>query len=146
MSITTVVRALPVAAEATVHLTVASIRIRRTSEARLVSLLGDPTTADTSRIAVDELSEPQRRDITRARRIGRIVTRVARVLPWTPTCLRQSLATRAMLERRNIDGTIHLGIADVATMDAHAWVTVHGWTVVGRLPRTFTPVASFPPR
>ncbi|MFZ9043033.1 MAG: lasso peptide biosynthesis B2 protein [Ilumatobacteraceae bacterium] len=146
MSLRTVLRALPVAAEATVELTVASIRIGRTSETRLIGLLGEPVTADTTRVEVDQLTDDQRTAIRSARRIGRIVTRVARTLPWKPTCLRQSLATRTMLTRRGVDGTIHLGIADVATMDAHAWVTVDGWTVVGRLPRTFTAVASFPPR
>ncbi|MGA1052030.1 MAG: lasso peptide biosynthesis B2 protein [Ilumatobacteraceae bacterium] len=146
MTPSSIARALPIAAEATVELTTASIRIGRTSEARLISLLGQPVTAVTGRIDLEHLTDDQRHDLRRARRIGGIVTRVARTLPWKPTCLRQSLATRAMLTRRGIDATIHLGIADVATMDAHAWVTVDGWTVVGRLPRTFTAVASFPPR
>jgi hypothetical protein len=133
------------AVEAAVALTVASVRIGRTSQPRLVQLLGDPLPADTTRVEVGSLDEGQRAEIGRARRIGRVVTRVARVLPWRPTCLRQSLATQRMLARRRVIGTMHLGVADVASMDAHAWVTVHGWTVVGQQARRFTPVASFLP-
>jgi hypothetical protein len=82
-------------------------------------------------------------ELLRARRIGKMVTRVARILPWHPSCLRQALATRTLLKRRNIACTLHVGIADVATMDAHAWVTVDGIQIVGRTARQFTPVAEF---
>jgi len=35
-------------------------------------------------------------------------------------------------------------VADAASMDAHAWVTVDGFTIVGHQARAFAPVASFP--
>ena len=72
-----------------------------------------------------------------------MVTRVAALLPWHPTCLRQALAVRWMLRRRAAPSTVHLGIADVASMDAHAWVTVHDVIVVGRRARPFIGVAAF---
>ena len=137
---------LLLATEALVELTLISVRIGRTSETRLVALLGEPVSARAERVEVDHLSAEQRIEIQRSRRIGRAVSRVARLLPWRPTCLRQSVATQRMLARRHTAGMMHLGVADVSTMDAHAWVTVHGWVVVGRQARRFSPVASFPPR
>lgn len=140
-----IVRTLPLAVEAAVGLTVASIRIGRTSQGRLVALLGEPRAAEPAPEPAAPITDDQRSTVRRALRIGRIVTRVAGLLPWHPTCLRQSMATRTMLTRRGVEATLHLGVADVATMDAHAWVTVEGRTVVGRQARRFTPVASFGP-
>jgi hypothetical protein len=66
-----------------------------------------------------------------ARRIGRTVARVARVLPHEPTCLRQAIATRWMLRRRGIDCEAHLGIVRTDPFEAHAWVTVGDVVVQG---------------
>lgn len=140
-----IVRTLPLVVEAAVGLVVASIRIGRTSQGRLVALLGEPRPAEPVPEPATPITDEQRSTVRRALRIGRIVTRVAGLLPWHPTCLRQSMAARTLLARRGIDATLHLGVADVATMDAHAWVTVEGRTVVGRQARRFTPVASFAP-
>ncbi|MFZ8999407.1 MAG: hypothetical protein ACO3D0_13695, partial [Ilumatobacteraceae bacterium] len=60
MTPSSIARALPIAAEATVELTTASIRIGRTSEARLISLLGQPVTAVTGRIDLEHLTDDQR--------------------------------------------------------------------------------------
>jgi hypothetical protein len=79
----------------------------------------------------------------RARLVGRAVERVARVLPWRPSCLPQAVATRAMLRRRGIPCEGHVGIVSRAPLGAHAWVTVHGRVVQGGPVRDATEVAAF---
>lgn len=57
--------------------------------------------------------------------LGRNNQDVARKLPWTPSCLVQSLALRAMLRRRGILATIKFGVRkdrDTDGFAAHAWV------------------------
>lgn len=76
-------------------------------------------------------SETQVHDSAEARRIGRAVSRVARVLPHEPTCLRQAIATRWMLRRRGIGCEAHLGVVSTDPFEAHAWVTVGGVVVQG---------------
>jgi hypothetical protein len=133
-----------IAGQAAIALTVASIRIRTVEPERLFGLVGEALPAQTDRVEIDQLTPEQRVDIASARRIGFIIGRMASLLPWHPSCLRQALAARWLLNRRDIPSVLHLGIADVASMDAHAWVTVSGYFVVGRSARRFTPVASFP--
>lgn len=134
-----------IAVEAAVLLTVASIRIATKRSPDLVYVFGEPGPARSSGppTPVDQLTERQRSEIQRSRRVGRIVERVAKLLPWHPTCLRQSLATSWMLRWRHIDSMVHLGVADVASMDAHAWVTVDQRVVNGQVGRAFKTVASF---
>lgn len=123
----------------------ASVRIASARPGRLVEALGAAGAARATGepTPIDRLTAAERERIQLARRVGRIVERGAGVLPWHPTCLRQSLATHWMLRRRRIASVIHLGIADVASMDAHAWVTVDERVVNGRRQRQFTAVASF---
>lgn len=137
------------AVEAAVALTAASVWIAVTARHRLIARLGEPLAAQPAPSA-DELAavaraaDEQTLDrVRQGRRVGRMVARVAALLPWHPTCLRQAMAVRWLLRRRGVPSVVHLGIADVASMDAHAWVTVHGFTVVGRQARSFIPVAAF---
>lgn len=141
--------AVPLAVEAAVGLTAASVAIAVTPRRRLIARLGDPRPARpvpeahevADRVAAADAAT--RAEIRTGRRVGAMVTRVAGLLPWRPTCLRQALAVRWMLRRRATATTVHLGIADVASMDAHAWVTVHDVTVVGRRARPFIAMAAF---
>jgi hypothetical protein len=137
------------AVEAGIALTVASVAIAMTPRRRLISWLGEPRASRPTPephelasllAAADSTAIAQ---IRTGRKVGAMVTRVAALLPWHPTCLRQALAVRWMLRRRTTPNTVHLGIADVASMDAHAWVTVHDVTVVGRRARPFIAVAAF---
>jgi hypothetical protein len=136
------------AMEAGVTLTAASVLIAVTPRHRLITRLGDPLPARTAEdhdvaavvAAADAAAVAQMRTGVA---MGRMVTRVAALLPWHPTCLRQAMAVRWMLRRRAVPTLTHLGIADVASMDAHAWVTVHDVTVVGARARPFIAVASF---
>ena len=132
------------ATQAIVTLTLASLDLRRTPNDRLLARLGkfQPVGAYDTPVNVAELAPTARDDLRAAARVGRIVTRAARLLPWHPSCLRQSLATRWLLARRGIDSMMLLGVSDPSNMNAHAWITVHGHTVVGRQARTFTPVAA----
>jgi Transglutaminase-like superfamily len=97
-----------------------ALRLRgRRNGARLLGTAAAPSAA------------PPASDNAEARRIGRAVSRVARVLPHEPTCLRQAIATRWMLRRRGIDCEAHLGIVSTEPFEAHAWVTVGGVVVQG---------------
>ena len=135
--------------EAGVALVVASVVIAVTPRQRLIGWLGEPRAARPTPephdvAAMVAAADPDTLAQIRAgRRVGTMVTRVAAILPWHPTCMRQALAVRWMLRRRTTPNVVHLGIADVASMDAHAWVTVHDMTVVGRRARPFTAVAAF---
>ena len=131
------------ALQAAVALVLASLRIRMARRERLVAMLGDARAPESSSVGAPRVSVENESALAEARRVGRMVQRVARALPWHPTCLRQALATQWLLRRRSISSVLHLGVAQASTMDAHAWVTVDGWYVVGRVARSFAPVASF---
>jgi hypothetical protein len=130
----TLLRRWPLALEATVMLTAASIAKLVLSDPRLTRLLGEPGPAE-PRAAGPPGPE--------AARVGRAVARVARHLPWRPTCFPQALAARAMLRRRGIECVSHLGVVDTAPVSAHAWTTVNGSVVQGAPIRHVTEVARF---
>jgi hypothetical protein len=74
------------------------------------------------------------------------VAAASRRLPWGATCLMRAMAAKAMLRRRGIESTLHLGIR----MDpekgalAHAWLSVGSLVVTGEAERSrFTSVAYF---
>lgn len=134
------VRAHGLALEAAGTLCVASLRLRAVRKDRMVTVLGEPVPPP----AADPEPAPlPPGSIHRGVRVGRMVERVARLLPWHPQCLPQALATQWMLRHRSVPAALHLGVADVTTMDAHAWVTVGPRTVVGTTVRPFAPVATF---
>jgi hypothetical protein len=132
--------------ECAIALTAASLRIALTSRDRLVASFGTARPSQARPRSTPPppfASEAERLEFLAAREVGHTVERIARRLPWRPTCLRQALATRWLLRRRGIPTVMHLGVASAREMDAHAWVTVHHWSVVGRRWGRFTPVASF---
>jgi hypothetical protein len=103
-------------------LMLASVALRLRGRRNAARLLGSASApAPAARVSYD----------SEARRIGRAVARVARVLPHEPTCLRQAIATRWMLRRRGIDCEAHLGIVRTDPFEAHAWVTVGDVVVQG---------------
>lgn len=77
--------------------------------------------------------------------VGAAVERAALRLPWTPTCLVQSLSARLMLLRRRVPSTIVLGVARRGpNVEAHAWLLVEGGVVCGgREAAAFEPIAAF---
>ncbi len=129
----------------TVELAVTSLRMSRLRNDQLLQRLGDPQpVASELRRAEDPLSSAELADVRRGRLVGRAVARASERLPWHPTCLRQSLTVRRLLRRTGTPNVVLVGVADAATMDAHAWVTVHGRVVAGGQQREFQPVAAFP--
>ena len=120
--------------EAAALLVLSSVAVRVLGSARVTRLLGAPSLPD---------PPPTARAPVEAQRVGRVVGRVAGVLPWRPTCLRQALAVRWMLRRRGIASQCHLGVFTVAPFAAHAWVTVDGAVVVGGPVTRATRVSTF---
>ena len=123
--------------EAALQLTRASLDLRLRPNRRAVALLGvhvqHQPDAPVSALTLRE-----------AQQVGGTVTRVARALPWRPTCLRQALAVQRMLHRRNIPCRLRLGVTHPSIGTAHAWVTVGDHPVVGRSGiERVTPLASF---
>ena len=115
-------RRLPLAVDAAVSLSAASLAVRRLDQRRIVRLLGVPV-ARTERTVAP--ADP------RARVVARAVARVARLLPWHPACLPQAIATRWLLHRRGIACDAHLGIVSTTPFAAHAWVSVGDVVVQG---------------
>lgn len=71
-----------------------------------------------------------------ASRIGRIVRKVARRLPFAARCLVQAMATHWMLRRRGVASRLAFGVRRGAAPDGalvfHAWVsTADGRIVIG---------------
>jgi hypothetical protein len=114
------------ALDAALQLTRASLELRLLPASRTVALLGEhqPEARRDHVVGVAKLRE--------AEQVGRAVARVAQVLPWRPTCLRQALAVQRMLRRRKIACRLHLGVTHPSTGTAHAWVTVEDRPVVGQ--------------
>lgn len=132
----------PTAFEATATLAWSTVGVKTLTPRRLMRLIG---AADRVGSALDTVRTPAPSGVVsvRARRVGGIVERLAEALPWHPMCLEQAIAVRAMLRRRGIDATLHLGIARWEPLAAHAWVTVDGAIVQGGSVRSLTTVARF---
>jgi len=121
-----------------VELTRASLELRLRPASRTIALLGEHQ-ADGRPGEVVGLAK-----LREAERVGRAVARVAGVLPWHPTCLRQALAVQRMLRRRQIACRLHLGVTQPSIGTAHAWVTVEDRPVVGQAGvETMVPLAAF---
>lgn len=75
-------------------------------------------------------TEAQRQQV---RAVGWAVTRLAARLPIGARCLAQALAARAMLRRRGIASTMHIGVArpGATSLEAHAWLEAAGVEVIG---------------
>jgi hypothetical protein len=126
-------------AEATAELVRASLLLTVVPSRRTVSLLGTP-----AGLTGDPPVPPTADELGQAGEIGRAIGGAAGVLPWHPSCLRQAVAARRMLDRRRIPNALHLGVLDASHDAAHAWVRVGEQVVVGgRRTRTFTTVGMF---
>jgi hypothetical protein len=145
---------LPLAVEAAVTLTVASVRLRWRPQTETSGLLGDarpPSGATASgggasnRAGASSEAGASREAgaSSEAIRIGRAVERMAAVLPWHPVCLPRAVAVAAMLRRRGIECRAHLGVRGERPPEAHAWVTVGGVIVQGAPLDGVTELASF---
>ena len=128
-------RRLALGLEAATALAVAQVAIRVLPASRVSRLMGRPFPAHPRAPAAPPPAA--------VRRVGVAVHRVARVLPWRPTCLPQAVATAAMLRRRGVAAWSHLGITATAPLEAHAWVTVNGHVVIGGPVAHATEVAAF---
>jgi hypothetical protein len=115
---------LPLAVEAAVMLTVASVRLRLRPQSETSGLLGNARSPSTP-------SAPSAGASSEAIRVGRAVERMAAVLPWHPVCLPRAVAATSMLRRRGIECRAHLGVRGDKPPEAHAWVTVGGMVVQG---------------
>ena len=75
---------------------------------------------------------PQTRDGTLVSRVVWAVTVACRYVP-AATCLTQALVTKLLLERRNCDAILRIGVARSAEgqLEAHAWVESCGKVVIG---------------
>jgi hypothetical protein len=127
---------LPLAAEAAITLTIASLRLRWRAQSETTALLGSAQPAGPPAASRADASRE-------AIRIGRAVERVATVLPWHPVCLPRAVAVTSMLRRRRIDCRAHLGVRGERPPEAHAWVTVGGVVVQGAPLDGVTELASF---
>ena len=73
-----------------------------------------------------------------AREIGWAITRAARHVPFSASCLPQAIAARAMLNRRRVASVMHFGVAK--TIDTG--LAAHAWLDAGTVEVTGFPVAS----
>jgi len=65
-----------------------------------------------------------------ARRLGKAVGKVLRVLPTDSRCLIRSLVLVRILSRRAIRSTIVIGVRKSAGFEAHAWVEHGGQAIL----------------
>ena len=51
------------------------------------------------------------------------------------TCLLRAIAAKYLLDRHGIRSCLRIGVrkADTASLEAHAWITINGETVLGRV-------------
>src|SRR5688572_27158057 len=87
---------------------------------------------------VDRLSRPalMRGAFATETRLIQFVTVALDVLPVPNTCLRRSLVTYRLLQRRGLASRICFGVAKNGSMlDAHAWIVAGSSSPVDALPR-----------
>jgi len=90
------------------------------------------------------LSETEKKSFRRARRIAAAITRIAPLLPFKAICLPRAIALKWMLALRlQPSGDIHYCVrfADDGKLEAHAWLSLHGQTVIGHHDGSFAALA-----
>lgn len=67
------------------------------------------------------------------REIIRSVDAVSRRVPWKATCLVQAVSGKIMLNRRNLSGSLYLGVEKKrdGSMSPHAWLTSQNRVIIG---------------
>ncbi|MCF2872367.1 lasso peptide biosynthesis B2 protein [Octadecabacter sp. G9-8] len=68
---------------------------------------------------------------TRAKRIGRMVRRTAKITPWKSLCLAQVMVASFLLRRAKIPYRVFFGLAAAATDNAPDPLNAHAWLRVG---------------
>ena len=65
--------------------------------------------------------------------VVRVINGLENRTPWKNTCLVKALATHRMLQKRQIDHRIHIGVAPKLNkhFDAHAWLSVGNEIILG---------------
>ena len=84
--------------------------------------------------------------IRQARRIGIMVEKVSRHVPWTSKCLDQALAAKVMLARRGCATSVRFGVKknEEGGLAAHAWLKSGRVCVTGGHTRgQFTAINTF---
>lgn len=148
--------------EAVAGLAVAWMLLRLLPFRRVAPLLG-PVSPAGSPPPYCEPDEAQRK---RALRVGAAIRRAVPLLPWPVLCLPQAMAAKAMLARRGLRATLHLGahpgaghlgappgaghtgggpaVAAEDGLHAHAWVLLGSVEVTGGAERrAFAELARF---
>jgi len=87
-------------------------------------------------------------DVRTARMVGQTVRSAANNTPWKSVCLPQAVVGQWMLKRRNIPGTVYLGVMRNAVntdkLAAHAWLRCGKTILTGADGhRQFTVVSTF---
>ncbi|MGE5477120.1 MAG: lasso peptide biosynthesis B2 protein [Bacteroidales bacterium] len=132
--------------EALACLALASVLLRLLPFRRLAPWLGPVSPAG----APSPHCEPDDAQRKQALRVGAAVRRAARLLPWPVLCLPEAMAAKAMLARRGLRATLHLGahpgggVAAEAGLHAHAWLLLGSVEVTGGAERrAFVELARF---
>jgi hypothetical protein len=98
------------------------------------------------RLVANASCEPVEAELSRATTVARMVRTASAAMPFRAMCLEQAVATAAMLRRRHIRATIHLGTArnpQGAEFEAHAWLSVAGEVMVGGPIDRYTELTQF---
>lgn len=87
---------------------------------------------DWTRLDAERLPRPSNHDLVVRRIVWAVEAVAPRLLPARP-CLPQALAARALLARRGVATTFHIGVAatPAAGLQAHAWLERDGQVLVG---------------
>jgi hypothetical protein len=94
---------------------------------RITAFLGEPMQETTA----DELSRDQ---LAYARRVGRLIEKLAPSTPTNSNCYPQALTARWLLHRRGIPSTLYYGAAfeeGQPALEAHVWVRCGPLIVTG---------------
>jgi len=77
----------------------------------------------------------QKREVLWMKKIMRILENRA---PWTPMCLNRATVAKRLLRRQGIETTIHVGFKarkENEEFEGHAWLTIGGFFITGRIPQ-----------
>lgn len=113
--------------EALAGLAVASLLLRALPFRRVAPLLGPVSPAG----APFAHCEPDAAQRKQALRVGAAVRRAARLLPWPALCLPQAMAAKAMLARRGLRATLHLGAHPGGGASVEDGLHAHAWLMLG---------------
>ncbi len=121
-------RALPTLARVTTLLLIGTLLQKFVPMTRWGHLLGTPGRPD--RTNHGDQKSPAPGDVLA---LEKALGQVARILPYTPSCLAQAFAGQRMLISRGIPGTVTIGLRQEGTSNwpAHAWLHAGGRVITG---------------